>query len=143
MANALYDLGREGFLGGDIDWDAHNIKVGLIDTADYTVNLATHDFFNDIAADLTPSGGADPLVAVSGNFATKTKSAGVADADDITLSTVSGDASEALVIFRDSGAVATSNLIAYIDTATGLPVTPNGGDIIIQWDSGANKIFKL
>ena len=143
MANALYDLGREAFLGGDLDWDAHNIKVGLIDNADYTVNLATHDFFNDVAADLTPSGGADALVAISGNFANKTKTAGVADADDITLSTVSGDVSESLVIFRDTANVATSTLIAYIDTATGLPVTPNGGDIIIQWDSGANKIFKL
>lgn len=143
MANALYDLGREGFLGGDIDWDAHNIKLGLIDNADYTVNLATHDFFDDVAADLTPSGGTDALVAVSGNFASKTKTAGVADAADITLTAVSGDASESIIIFRDSGAVATSNLIAYIDTATGLPVTPNGGDIIIQFDNGANKIFKL
>lgn len=143
MANALYDKGREGFLGGDIDWDAHNIKVGLIDNADYTVNLSTHDFFDDVAADLTPSGGSDALVAVSGNFANKTKTAGVADADDITLSSVSGDASESLVIFRDTGSVGTSNLIAYIDTATGLPITPNGGNITISWDAGSNRIFKL
>jgi hypothetical protein len=34
-------------------------------------------------------------------------------------------------------------LIAYIDTATGLPVTPGGGDIDITWDNGSNKIFKL
>jgi len=34
-------------------------------------------------------------------------------------------------------------LIAFIDTATNLPVTPNGGDIIVAWDNGANKIFKL
>lgn len=143
MANALYDAGREGFLGGDLDWDAHNIKLGMIDTADYTVNLSTHDFFNDVAPDLTPSGGTDPLVAISGNFANKTKVAGVADADDITLTSVSGDVSEAIIILRDSGAVATSNLIAYIDTATGLPVTPNSGNIVVQFDSGSNKIFKL
>jgi hypothetical protein len=31
----------------------------------------------------------------------------------------------------------------YIDAATGLPLTPNGGDVTIQWDNGANKIFKL
>lgn len=143
MANGLYDAGRAGFLGADIDWDAHNIKVALIDTGDYTVNLGTHDFFDDVAADFTPSGGADPLVALSGNLANKTKTAGVADADDVTLSSVSGDPSEALILLRDSGAVATSNLAAYIDTATGLPITPNGGDVIIQWDNGANKIFKL
>ena len=34
-------------------------------------------------------------------------------------------------------------LIAYIDTATGLDVTPNGSDITITWDSGASKIFSL
>lgn len=143
MANALYDLGREGFLGGDIDWDAHNIKIAFIDGADYTPNLATHDFFNDVAADFTPSGGSDPLVALSGNLANKTKTAGVADADDVTITSVTGDQFEYILIFRDSGAVATSNLIALLDTATGLPATPNGGDITVQWASGADRIFKL
>lgn len=33
--------------------------------------------------------------------------------------------------------------IAYIDTGTGLPVTPNGSDITVTWDSGASKIFAL
>jgi NAD-dependent SIR2 family protein deacetylase len=28
-------------------------------------------------------------------------------------------------------------------TGSGLPVTPNGGNINITWDNGANKIFKL
>jgi len=28
-------------------------------------------------------------------------------------------------------------------TGSGLPVTPNGGNIIVAWDNGANKIFKL
>jgi len=135
MANALYDKGRESFLNGDIDWTADNIKVVLVDTADYTVDLVNHDFLDDVAA-----GG---RVATSGNLASKTTVAGVADAADVVLSTVTGDPSEALVIYKDTGTASTSNLIAYIDTATGLPVTPNGGDITITWDSGSNKIFKL
>jgi hypothetical protein len=135
MANALYGLGREAFLGGDLDWDANNVKLYLIDNADYTVAIDTHDFADDVAT--------AAKVATSGNFANKTKTLGVSDADDIVLSTVSGDPSESIIIWQDSGAQATSRLIAYIDTATGLPVTPNGGDITIQWDSGANKIFKL
>ena len=36
-----------------------------------------------------------------------------------------------------------SLLIAFFDTATAMPVTGNGGDITIIWDTGANKIFKL
>jgi len=122
VSNALYDTGRAAFLGADVDWLADNIKLALIDNADYTVNLSTHDFFNDVATDLTPSGGSDALVAISGNLASKTATAGVADAADVTLTAVSGDVSESLVIFKDSGAVATSQLICYIDSATGLPV---------------------
>ena len=135
MANALFDAGREGFLGGDIDWDANDIKINFIDHADDNPNVATDDFLDDI------TGAA--IVATSGNLANKTKTAGVADADDITVSTVSGDQFESIVIYKDSGVSSTSNLIAKIDTATGLPCTPNGGNITVQWDSGANKIFKL
>lgn len=133
MANALYDLGREAFLSGDITWDGDNIKCVLVDTGTYTVNLATDQYHSDVSG----------IVATSVNFTTKTVTAGVADAADVTLSSVTGAESEAVVIYQDTGASGTSRLIAYIDTATGLPVTPNGGDIVIQWDSGSNKIFKL
>ena len=131
--NALYDKGREGFLGGDIAWDSDNIKTVLVDTDVYTVNLATHQFHSDLSG----------IVATSTNLASKTIADGVADSSDVVFGSVVGPESEALVVYQDSGTPSTSRLIAYIDTVTGLPVTPNGGDITIQWDSGANKIFKL
>jgi hypothetical protein len=68
---------------------------------------------------------------------------GAFDAADVTFTTVTGDPSEALVIWKDTSNEATSPLIMYIDTATGLGVTPNGGDITVTWDNGANKIFKI
>lgn len=135
MANALYDKGRQKFLEGDIAWLTDNIKLVFVDSADYTIDLATHDFLNDI-----PVAG---RVATSGNFAGKTSTDGVADASDVTVSSVSGDPFELIVIYKDSGASTTSPLIAAIDTATGLPLTPNGGDVTVAWDNGANKIFKL
>lgn len=135
MANALYDTGRAAFLNADVDWLVDNIKCVLIDVADYTVNLATDDFLDDIPV--------AARVATSGNLASKTSTAGVADAADVTFTAVTGDVSEALVIYKDTGTAATSQLIAYIDTATGLPVTPNGADVLVTWDNGANKIFKL
>ena len=135
MANALYNKGREGFLDGSIDWDTDDIRCILVDTADYTVDLATHDNLDDVPG--------DARVATSGALTSKTVTDGVADAADVTLSSVTGDTCEAIVIYKHTGTESTSRLIAYIDTATGLPVTPNGGDITIQWDSGANKIFKL
>lgn len=135
MANALYGLARKKFLDGDIDWLADDIKVILVDAADYSVSIDVDEFLDDIAA--------GARVATSANLGTKDSTLGVADAADVVLSSVTGDESEALVIYKDTGVEGTSPLIAYIDSATGLPVIPNGGDITIAWDSGANKIFKL
>lgn len=46
------------------------------------------------------------------------------------------------MLFVDTGNAATDALICYIDSASsGLPVTPNGGDIVISWS--ASGIFTL
>lgn len=136
MANALYDLGREAFLSGDITWDGDAIKTILVDSALYTPNLATDQFLSDV-----PAGS---RTATSSDLVSKTVAAGVADAGDVTYSSVPiDDPQEYVVIYQDTTVEGTSRLIALIDTATGLPVTPNGGDIIVQWSSGADKIFKL
>ena len=132
MASGLYDKGREGFLDGSIDWDSDDIKVVLIDTADYTVNLATHEDLADVAE--------ASRVATSDNLANKTVAAGIADADDVGIDNVTGDSVEALIIYQDTGVAGTSRLIAYID---GFSMTPDGSAVIIEWDDGANKIFKL
>jgi hypothetical protein len=135
MANSLYDKAREGFLDGSIDWDSDDIRAILIDTADYTVNLATHDNLDDIPE--------AARVAVSGALTGKTVTDGVADADDVTFPTVTGDVSEAIVLYKHTGVEATSRLIAYINSATGLPVTPNSGSIEVLWADGDDKIFRL
>lgn len=135
MPNALYDKGREGFLASDIAWNTDVIKAVLIDAADYTVNLAAHQFLSDIPG--------AARVATSVPLTGKTVANGAADADDIVFPAVSGDPVEALVLYQDAGTETTSRLIAYIDSATGLPVTPNGGDIGVAWDNGANKIFRI
>lgn len=135
MANALYDPGREGFLDGSIDWDTNNIKVSLV--RGYTFSAA-HKFLSDV----TGAGGT--LVATSSNLSSKTVTNGIADAADVTYTAVSaGAACQHLIGYQDTGTPATTRLIFAIDTATGLPVTPNGGDISVVWDNGSNKIFKL
>jgi hypothetical protein len=135
MANALFDSARSQFLTADLDMD-DSILIIFVDHADDTPNVASDDFFDDI------TGAA--IVATSGALASKTFTAGVFDAADVTVSTVSGDPFESIVAYNNTpGTAATKDLIFYIDTATGLPTTPNGGDITVQWDSGANRIFKL
>lgn len=128
MANALYDTGREGFLDGTIDWDTDTIQAQLV-TASYTFSGA-----HSTTANITGS------VATSPAFTGKTVTSGVADANDITFSAVAaGSTVTGIIIYSQTA----DRLIAYIDTATGLPITTNNGDITIQWDSGANRIFKL
>lgn len=134
MANGIYNKGREAFMSGGINMSSDTIKVALVDSADYTVNLSTHQYFSSVA-------GAG--VVSTGTLASKTVTDGIFDAADLTFTSVTGDPSEALVIYKDTGSNSTSPLIAYIDTATGLPVTPNGGNITVTWDNGTNKIFKL
>ena len=135
MANALYDKGREGILDGTIAWSTDNIKAVLVDTGTYTVNLATHANLSDITA--------GARVATSANLASKTSTGGVADAADQTFTAVTGASVEAIVLYKDTGTAGTSRLLCYIDTGTGLPVTPNGGDITVQFANTSNKIFKL
>lgn len=131
MANALYDKSREKFLTGDIDWLSDDIKLVLV-TSGYTPNLATHEFLSDVSN----------IQETSGNFAGKSATDGIADANDVTLSDTSGDPCNAAVIYKDTTDAETSPIIAYIDDAAGLPVSL-GGDVVIRWDDGANKIFKL
>ena len=134
MANALYTKGKEALLDGSINLEANTIKCVLVDAADYTVNLSTHDNLDDI-----PSGA---RVGTPQTLGSKTFTGGVFDAADATFPSVTGDPCEAIVIYKDTGTESTSRLLAYIDTAaSGLPVTPNGGNIQIQWNAGG--IFAL
>jgi hypothetical protein len=135
MANSLYDFGRESYLGGDLAWDTNDVRTILIDEGVDVPDLA----LDQDLADRT----AGARIATSGALTTKTITAGVADAADVTFPTVSGASVESIDIYFHTGTESTSTMIANIDTATGLPVTPSGGDIVVAWDSGANKIFKL
>lgn len=135
MANTLYDYARQRFLEGQLNWLTDTIKVYLVDTGAYTPQTAIHQYLADIPLSARIAG---PVTLTS-----KSTTGGAADAADCTFTSVSGATIEAIVIYKDMGSEATSPVIAYIDTATGLPITPNGGDIIVTWDNGTNKIFKV
>jgi hypothetical protein len=133
MANKLYDKGRQKFLDGEISWSSDVIKCDLIDTGHYTVNLANDEFLEDVSS--------EARVSASGALSGKTTTAGEAGAASVTFSGVVGSTCSALIVYQDTGYESTSSLIAYIDTATGLPIEPDGADIIINWSSG--KVFNL
>lgn len=135
MANTLYDFARKRFLEADINWLTDTVKVYLVSTASYSANFTTHQYLSDIpgAARIGP--------AV--NLTSKATTGGAADSDDCTFASVSGAAIGAIILVKDTGVEGTSPLLAYIDTATGLPITPNGGDIIVTWDKKINVIKDL
>ena len=156
------------------------------------------------------------LVGAKVNLTAPTVTAGVADAADVTFTSVSGNSVEAIAIFKDTGTPSSSRMVGLITgkfivtcavqantsatsivvdalpyaiptatvlafsngasatmsalanagdrsltvsslaanitansralapiTGSGLPITPNGGNIVVTWDNGVNKIFKL
>lgn len=131
--NSLYDKGRQSFLEGSIAILTDTIKVALV-TGAYTPNLATHQFLSSVTGRV----GTDQVLG------SKTSTSGVFAAANATFVAVApGSTVTYILLYKDTGVAATSPLIALIDTATGLPVLTNGGDITISWDTGVNKILKL
>lgn len=135
MANTLYDYCRQRFLESQINWMTDTIKTVLVSTSAYTPQTAVHQYLADIPISARIAG---PVTLTA-----KATTGGAADAADCTFTSVSGATINAIVIYKDTGTEATSPLIAYVDTATGLPITPNGGDIIVTWDNGVNRIFRV
>lgn len=124
MANAIYPNFKEFLLTAATNVDIENgdVRAILVDGADYTYSAA-HDFLDDVIA--------GARVAVSGALTANTVADGVFDTANFTWTAVTGDISEIVIIYiHDGGADNARRLVAYYDTGiTGIPVTPNGGDI--------------
>jgi len=132
MANALYPKWKEAIMQATANSSlGGTVKVALVDTGTYTYSSA-HEFYSSVSG----------VVGTPGTLGSKTYTSGTFDAADVTFTAVSGATVEALIIYIDTGVAGTSRLVAYLDTGyTGLPVTPNGGDITVQWN--ASGIFVL
>lgn len=125
MANAVYPAFKQA-LGAE----GHNMTVDaiwfhLIDLADYTYNSA-HDFLDDVAAAAREES--------FGPVLSPTFTGGVFDCADFVFVNAAGDQCEALICENHNGNGAAADtarqLIAFWDTGiTGMPVSPNGGNI--------------
>jgi hypothetical protein len=140
VANQLTDTGREGFLVASYGWKAGSLPATwtpyIVGSMGNTLNSIV--FLSDITSAVWRARGT--------YLANKTTASGIADSDDTIVPAV-GSAGSAtavyIVLVNETNASNTSLVGAVIDTATGLPFLPNGGDIQIVWDNGANRIFKL
>ncbi len=125
MANAIYPKWKEAVIQAAANSSlGGTVRVALVDTGTYTYS-ATHEFLTSLTG----------VVGTAQTLGTKTFVNGTFDAADVVFTAVTGATVEALVIYIDTGTAATSRLVAYLDTGyTGLPVTPNGGNINVAWD---------
>ena len=115
-----YVLGRQKFAEGAISWSTHTIKAVLLSSA-YTVNLNTHEFLSDLTG----------VVSTSAAFTQKTSTGGWADCQDIPFAAVTGALCTQMVVFRDTAVAGTSPLISHHSSGVGMPIYPNGRDILV------------
>lgn len=129
MANAIYPKAKQALLNKEIDMDTDTIVAYLVDLADYTYSSA-HETLTDLPV--------AARVDVTATLTTPTIANGTFDTDNSSFVAASGDVSEAIILYDSTS----DNLIAYYDTGvTGLPVTPNGGDITLTVN--ASGFFSL
>ena len=129
MASQLFPKGAAHLLGAatKVDLVADDIKFLFYSAAITT----TWEFVGDL------TGGS--IVARSGNLAGKTTTNGVFDANDVTVSTVSGSAFTHVVLYDDTPATdAAKQLVAVFDISS---FTPTGGDISVIWN--ASGLFSI
>lgn len=130
MPDAFYEEFRNGMFGNGThaqpDLDTNDIRVGLRDEGTTALNLATQIDVADVRSALV---GTD--TALTGRTV-GTAGVGAFDHADETYPSLSGATVESLDYFDFQTAVdATSPMLANIDSWTGLPLTPNGGDVIL------------
>jgi hypothetical protein len=126
-------LGAAGTTGTLPDFDTDTIAASLLDAADANGgvaltagNVSAYGDVNDATvvanvADIGVSGVAAGVVSLT---------------SAITFTSVTGDDADYLTVYKDTGTPSTSPLVVTWDSAsTGLPVTPNGGDITATWGS--------
>lgn len=139
MTNAVYPKYKQSVIteadtsnGLDSSSAATAPFVALVDTGTYTYS-ASHQFYSSLSG----------VVGTDQQITTPTVTNGTFDGDDVTFTAVSGASVEALVLYRkNAGANTTWRLVLFEDTSvTGLPVTPNGGNIVITWN--ASGIFTI
>lgn len=123
MANSLYPTFKEELLSKQHNLSTDTIRATLIDSGAYVYSPGHSSFATDV-----PVGA---QTALSLPLASKTIALGVFDSADFVWSAVAGPQSEAIILWNQQpSAPVNQPLIAFYDTGmTGMPVTPNGGDI--------------
>lgn len=143
----LYDSGRNSFATGDIKWKQSNgttVKMLFVDNLQYTPDLQLHTNLSDIPIQsrFGVNGGHEIANAIKLQLLDPV--AGVCDASDIIVPGIPAQKKIGyIVLFIDKQTDSNSTLIALIDIASNGSIYTNGTDVVVQWENGPSKIFKL
>lgn len=134
MAAFLYDECRRSIGGipthSVIDFDADTLEVFFVDEADDSPDQTNDvDAADRLEASQVPD--FDNAPTITNNASTISSNVFVLDATDVVFTALTGDEVESYDIFKNSGTEGTSPLISNHDDATGLPLTPSGGNVTI------------
>lgn len=138
MVNIVMNEAKESIFDRNIDLIADTIKAMLV-TATYSPN-ADEQFIDEAGADDAVDGRASGTTdqTIGGKVTGKDLTGDFAyfDGNDVTFTAVTaGAAVVGVVVYKDTGTATTSKILGFYDIAD---VTPNGGDITIQWATPAN-----
>ena len=142
MATVVHDNFLNAALGNPansttvVDFLTDDIDVSLLDATDSGAITSATENYGQVD---TPTVVADRSDSANVPLGTKTVGSiadGTFDAADVTFSTITGDQADYLVLYKYDATPANATMIVTWDSATtGLPVTPNGGDITITWNA--------
>ena len=133
MANAVYPNFRNVLLSPGVNLATAAIKACCVTVTSGSTNYtysSAHANLSDVASGaIFVAGVALTSLAVSAQALTAASvvwpSVAISGAKKV----------DAIILYIDTGTASTSTLIGYIDTATGLPATPTGQNITLNWSS--------
>lgn len=155
-------------VGAKVNLTSPTVTNGVADAADTTFTAVTGNSVEAVAIfrDTGTASTSRMVCLITGKFIVTCNTTAASSATSIpveplpyaipngTVLAFSNGASATMSALANAGdrALSVSSLAAQITagsralapiTSSGLPVTPNGGNIVVAYDSGPNKIFKL
>lgn len=136
MSSQLYPSAREKFLTAQLNWTSGVYRAILLPES-YTPNF-DNEFFSEVFAGVR--------LAVSDPISARTATDGYANCASVRFGVLVDSRKAAkMIIFRDSGIEATSDLVAFIDTEglQGAPLDLIGFEYFYTPNSIDGGIFRL
>ncbi len=135
MSNTLFAAAREAFGTAQLSWTAGTWRVAALKQG-YTLNPELADYLSDV--DVVQR------VAISNPITGRSMSKGWFLASPTLFpTTVDANLVGSLVVYRDTGVEATSDLVIYIRDARSMPFRFTGGSVYVVWQVGNSGVFRL